>query len=106
MTILCLQVAELDAYAGRIRTDADSLQGAATELRSDLNQMEVSQGMLSDSVDSIHYGLLGGFTRHSDLSAGELRPWKFGCSKNYGFSTVLAGCSSIEQGCDWRRRHR
>ena len=72
---LCLQVAELDAYAGRIRTDADSLQGAATELRSEWDQMEVSQNMLSDSVDSIHYGLveLGGFTRHSELSAAERR---------------------------------
>ena len=36
----------------------------------------------------------------------QLGAWKFGCSKNYGFSTALAGCSSNEQGCHWRRRHR
>ena len=61
---LCLQVAELDAYAGQIRVDADSL-------RESLNEVEVSQGMLSDTVDSVHYGLvqLGGYANHSDLTA-------------------------------------
>ena len=102
---LGLQLAELDAYAGRVRTDSDSLQGVATQLRSDLNEMEVSQGMLSDTIDSTVYGLVGrgGFTRHSDLSPDERRHmyaqergnW---LQQDYGFSTLLECCSSIEQG--------
>ena len=46
----------------------------ATQMRTDLNEME-AQGLLADSIDSIHYGLveLGGFTRYSDLTPDQRR---------------------------------
>ena len=47
---LCLQVAELDTYAGDIRSKTRELQTTAAQLRNDVASVETSQGMLSDMV--------------------------------------------------------
>jgi len=65
---LCLQVAELDAYAGGIRTDCNRLQRNMAEL-------EQNQEMISDGTDAIHYAVveMGGYVRMSELTAEKRR---------------------------------
>ena len=68
---LCLQVAELDAYAGGIRTDCDQVIRNSERLRQNMIRLENQQEMVSDGTDSLHYAVveLGGYVRHSDLTA-------------------------------------
>jgi hypothetical protein len=65
---LCLQVAELDAYAGGIRTDCNRLQRNMAEL-------EQNQEMISDGTDAIHYAVveMGGYVSMSELTAEKRR---------------------------------
>ena len=72
---LCLQVAELDTYAGDIRSKTRELQTTAAQLRNDVASVETNQGMLSDMVDSIHFRLveMGGYARLSELSPEQRR---------------------------------
>ena len=68
---LCLQVAELDAYAGGIRTDCDQVIRNSERLRQNMIRLENQQEMVSDGTDSLHYALveMGGYVRHCDLTA-------------------------------------
>ena len=68
---LCLQVAEMDAYAGRIRTDCDQVIRHSERLRQNMIRLENQQEMVSDGTDALHYALveMGGYVRHSDLTA-------------------------------------
>ena len=65
---LCLQVAELDAYAGGIRTDCD-------RLRQNMTELEQNQEMVPDGTDAIHCAVveMGGYVRMSELSADQRR---------------------------------
>ena len=68
---LRLQVAELDAYAGGIRTDCDQVIRNSERLRQNMTRLENQQEMVSDGTDSLHYAVveMGGYVRHSDLTA-------------------------------------
>ena len=68
---LCLQVAELDAYAGGTRTDCDQVIRNSERLRQNMIRLENQQEMVSDGTDSLHYAVveMGGYVRHSELTA-------------------------------------
>ena len=72
---LCLQVAELDAYAGGIRTDRDRLEIETEPMMQNMIELEQQQEMVSDGIDAIHYALveMGGYVRMSELSANQRR---------------------------------
>ena len=67
---LCLQVAELDAYAGGIRTDCDQMIRNSERWRQNMIRLENQQQMVSDGTDSLHYAVveMGGYVRHPDLT--------------------------------------
>ena len=73
---LCLQVAELDTYAGGVRTDCDQMIRNAERLRQNMIRLENQQEMVSDGMDSLHYAVveMGGYVRHSDLTATAEEP--------------------------------
>ena len=68
-------VAELDAYAGAIRTDCNELQSQAAVMQRGLTELEQAQEMVSDGTDAIHYGLveMGGYVRLTELSPDQRR---------------------------------
>ena len=72
---LCPQVAELDAYAGAIRTDCNELQNQTADVWRGLSELEEAQVMVSDGTDSIHYGLveMGGYVRLTELNPDQRR---------------------------------
>ena len=67
---LCLQVAQLDTYAGEIRVDCDKLQVDTNNMRQTMTELEEAQGMVSDGTDAIHYAVveMGGYVRMTELS--------------------------------------
>ena len=100
---LCLQVAELDAYAGGIRMDRDRLE-IETEtitMRQNMIELEQAQEMVSDGADAIHYAVveMGGYVRMSELSADQRRHMytherKHGCSKCHGSAAIPSNHST------------
>ena len=68
---LCLQVAELDAFAGGIRTGCDQVIRNSERLRQNMIRLENQQEMVSDGTDSLHYAVveMGRYVSHSDLTA-------------------------------------
>ena len=50
---LCLQVAQVDAFAGAIRTDCNELPRQVATTRRELTELEQAQEMVSDGTDAI-----------------------------------------------------
>jgi len=72
---LCLQVAQLDQYAGEIRNDCDALQRTAAKLRENMVEIETQQMMVSDTTDGVHYASIqmGGFVSTTELTPAQRR---------------------------------
>ncbi|CAL1131405.1 unnamed protein product [Cladocopium goreaui] len=72
---LCLQVAELDQYAGEIRNDCNQLQRTAAELRENFVELEQQQMMVNDTTDGVHFALvqMGGFVNLTEMTAAQRR---------------------------------
>ena len=72
---LCLQVAELDQYAGEIRNDCNQLQRETAELRENFVELEQQQMMVNDTTDGVHFALveMGGFVSLTEMTADQRR---------------------------------
>ena len=68
-------MAELDAFAGAIRTDCNELQSPTEDMRRGLTELEEAQVMVSDGTDAIHFGLvkMGGYVRLTELNPDQRR---------------------------------
>jgi hypothetical protein len=72
---LCLQVAQLDSYAGEIRVEKNRLQTETANMRQSMTVLEEAQGMVSDGTDAIHYAVveMGGYVRMTELNPEQRR---------------------------------